>query len=189
MKGETAVLTIPIDVATALELLASDEHVVELVATGPGIEIRLTLAASMTSETTGPPPIEPPDPDTTTAVDDHICEHCGQTFKSAGGLGSHRSKTHWKNKPAPAPTPPAVIPCPTCERTFTTEHGLSVHTARVHKTLPPSAETANVAPIVGPRTCIEPGCTTRLSAYNKTEKCSVHDSLLQPPKFAKAADA
>lgn len=36
MKGELAMLTIPIDVATALELLTSDQRAVEFIATARG---------------------------------------------------------------------------------------------------------------------------------------------------------
>lgn len=193
---------IEIPFAEALELLQADDKTIEIHATAPGVEIRIPFTCTLeAAESAGPPPMLVP---SGPAEDDHesggnVCGHCGRTFASPNGLTIHIGRTHGKKPKRPAakatPSKPYKAPdvehtCGDCGMTFASGAGLGGH-RKVHRATPePAAEPdTDVTPIRG-RECAEPGCTTRLSAYNKNDRCGVHDSLIVPPKFARAsADA
>lgn len=89
-----------------------------------------------------------------------------------------------------------VIVCRACGKECASAHGIAVHTARAHtkkEAAPKPVEvTTSESEVVEldqarGRECAEPGCTTRLSTYNKGDRCGVHDSLVKPPKFARAS--
>lgn len=124
----------------------------------------------------------------------NVCEHCGRTFASPNALKIHIGRTHGKTKrPAakkstakPYKAPAVERVCDDCGLTFASGAALGGH-RKVHRAPAPEPEPeSEVTPIRG-RECAEPGCTTRLSAYNKNDRCGVHDSLIVPPKFAQAA--
>lgn len=181
--------TIDIPLAVALELLQADDKTVVLHAEAPGIEIRIPYTCTLEDRAGPPPMLSPPGPDDEAEVaGGHVCPQCGKTAKTAAGLSIHIGRTHGKPKTTkPYKAPDVEHVCEHCGLEFKSAQGLGAHRGRMHKTIEPQEQPpADVTPIERGRECVEPGCTTRLSTYNKADKCGVHDSLIQPPKFMQA---
>ncbi len=50
----------------------------------------------------------------------------------------------------------------------------------ITRTTPAEAGPRNRGPMPAKRQCAEPGCTTPLCSYNRTDSCSLHGGWTQP---------
>lgn len=133
---DVAVLTIPIDVHTALELLTTEHRAVEFIAQAPGVEIRITVGSEIAIASAEA--IDPPPPALPTGPDDdmHVCPECRRTFDTDHGLKVHTARTHPKPTRPAEPAPAREIRCEPCGRAFETPQALGAHRRRDHPAKP-----------------------------------------------------
>lgn len=161
--------TIEIPTELALDLLRGDQELV-LHASAPGIELTLPMKVALQLE----PTAETPAPSAATssptsarrppAGREFRCPDCGDTFPTPQAQGAHRRRQH-PRQPRPEvvskrPEPPAH------EDDNEDEEPVSPFAA-----FPPLADKQHPEEGV----CATEGCTTRLSRYNDSTHCSVHE--------------
>lgn len=120
---------------------------------------------------------------------EYRCDDCGRTFPSGSALGGHR-KVHMSK----AREGPKVVESsePMERRSFDPDRlrdlaGDGIDPNAQAYGGPAQPEPKRVAALPDQQVCGEGGCTTILSRYNESGKCSVHEAskTFQPPKFAR----